>query len=170
MLASLLADLAGLQNAIDATEALRVFLRHHADDVARYLAQWAINVVNFRDRDSIMTPFDFDPFFAARSRRHPITGWNPPDDAAHRVWGCKRPELLISETLAFHDRRTEDTALEKVDPTNTNGEPVYEPRTHHRSNSGPGPQFRLAIYAAGIALCGILQSLDGQEPRPAGVF
>ena len=24
------------------------------------------------------------------------------------VWGCERPELLITETFAFHDRRTED--------------------------------------------------------------
>ena len=24
------------------------------------------------------------------------------------VWGCERPELLITETLAWHDRRTED--------------------------------------------------------------
>ena len=24
------------------------------------------------------------------------------------MWGCERPELLITETLAFHDRRTED--------------------------------------------------------------
>ena len=26
------------------------------------------------------------------------------------VWGCERPKLLITETLAWHDRRTEDLA------------------------------------------------------------
>ncbi|MHC4179945.1 MAG: hypothetical protein ACYSWU_20760, partial [Planctomycetota bacterium] len=28
------------------------------------------------------------------------------------VWGCERPELLLTETLAFHDRRVADTAGE----------------------------------------------------------
>ena len=85
-------------------------------DDARRVAQWAVNIVDFRDRDAIMTPFEYDiePFDA--------TGWNvdgiigtatvpsPDDTASHRglVWGCERPELLITETLAFHDRRTED--------------------------------------------------------------
>lgn len=69
---------------------------------ARMLAQWAVNVVDFRDRDSIMTRFVFD--------ENPFDGWNPTQDPQHTVWGCERPELLISETLAFHDRRTEDLA------------------------------------------------------------
>ncbi|RMG02157.1 MAG: hypothetical protein D6741_04160, partial [Planctomycetota bacterium] len=78
---------------------------------ARMIAQWAVNVADFRDRDSIMTRFVFD--------EDPFNGWNPPPgpgdpafDATlyetHTVWGCERPELLITETLAFHDRRTED--------------------------------------------------------------
>lgn len=69
-------------------------------NTARMLAQWAVNVVDFRDRDSIMTRFVFD--------ENPFDGWNPTNDPQHTVWGCERPELLISETLAFHDRRTED--------------------------------------------------------------
>ena len=38
---------------------------------ARLLAQWAVNVVDFRDRDSIMTPFeyDIDPFTDDDRRR-----------------------------------------------------------------------------------------------------
>ena len=34
--------------------------------MARRIAQWAINVVDFRDPDSIMTPFEYDvnPFNA----------------------------------------------------------------------------------------------------------
>ncbi len=67
---------------------------------ARMIAQWAVNVVDFRDRDSIMTGFLFD--------ENPFDGWSPTNDPQHIVWGCERPELLISETLAFHDRRTED--------------------------------------------------------------
>jgi len=70
------------------------------EKVARFLAQWAVNVVDFRDRDSIMTWFAYDP--------NPFDGWNPGNSDARIVWGCERPELLITETLAFHDRRTED--------------------------------------------------------------
>ena len=35
------------------------------------------------------------------------------------MWGCERPELLITETIATHDRRTEDTSIDgnKVDRT-----------------------------------------------------
>lgn len=72
---------------------------------ARLIAQWAVNVVDFRDRDSIMTPFPYDP------QPFDANGWSPPSGPQYVVWGCERPELLITETLAFHDRRTED--LEK---------------------------------------------------------
>ena len=111
---------------------------------ARALAQWAVNVVDFRDRDSIMTCFiyDPDPFNMVAATATGPKGqfrWRPtgaPADAVvtvsgspstvtagndkiatpHVVWGCEFPELLISETLAFHDRRTEDTALETPSP------------------------------------------------------
>lgn len=69
----------------------------------RLVAQWAVNVVDFRDADSINTPYRFDetPFDGA-----PLaTGPNP--DLT--VWGCERPEILISETFAFHDRQNRDT-------------------------------------------------------------
>ncbi len=74
------------------------------------IAQWAINVVDFRDPDSIMTPFEFD--------LNPWDGWQvdgrltTTDATTDRaiVWGCERPELLLSENIAVHDRRTEDEA------------------------------------------------------------
>jgi len=90
------------------------------------LAQWAINCVDFRDRDSTMTPFEFD--------RNPFNGWgvdgvlddgsgtvSKDDTSGERclVWGCERPELLITETLAWHDRRTQD--LPSVDSGIVNG-------------------------------------------------
>lgn len=89
------------------------------------LAQWAINVVDFRDRDSIMTPFEFDldPF---RDGDGDGNTWDvdgnintndgDPTQANYRyiVWGCERPELVITETLAFHDCKTEDTADEPM--------------------------------------------------------
>ena len=78
---------------------------------AHRIAQWAINTVDFRDPDAIMTPFEFDlePFDE--------DGWNVDDnftttndgDDRAVVWGCEFPELLITETAATHDRRVQDT-------------------------------------------------------------
>ncbi len=86
----------------------------------RRIAQWAVNVVDFRDADSAMTPFEYvlNPFSA--------NGWNvdgnvSTDEAASGtnpdrrvVWGCEYPEVLLTETLAFHDRRVADTAFESA--------------------------------------------------------
>ncbi|HJT34080.1 MAG TPA: hypothetical protein VJ783_18685 [Pirellulales bacterium] len=107
------------------------------EQAAYVIAQWAINVVDFRDRDSIMTPFEFDLYpFRADDPTEPNVTWNvddiidpigvttgaagcslqpgsKADDAAAwrgLVWGCERPELLMTETVAFHDRGTADTS------------------------------------------------------------
>ena len=93
------------------------------------LAQWAINSVDFRDADSIISHFEYDT--------NPFNGWqvdgdlttdenvtlasnmldddgdgstDEADEATQRgvVWGCERPELLLNESLAYHDRKTED--------------------------------------------------------------
>lgn len=57
---------------------------------SKTVAQWAVNVVDFRDADSVCTHLSIDGF---------------------NVWGCERPELLITETFAFHARMTEDSEL-----------------------------------------------------------
>ncbi len=96
------------------------------EEVARYVAQWAVNVVDFRDRDSIMTRFDYDP--------NPFDGWSVSGSSARRVWGCERPQLVISETLAFHDRQTDDEEIggyceppaEPADPDNPDDYPKEE--------------------------------------------
>ncbi len=87
-------------------------------DFRRVVAQWAANVVDFRDRDSIMTPFEFD--------LNPWNGWDVDgsiltsdqktisSEWRYVVWGAERPELLISETMATHDRRTQDLESEDV--------------------------------------------------------
>lgn len=66
------------------------------------LAQFAVNVVDFRDADSVMTKFDYDPSFGPGSAT-----WSP----TKTVWGCERPEVIITETFAWHDRRTDDLAV-----------------------------------------------------------
>ncbi len=69
---------------------------------ARRIAQWAVNVVDYRDPDSIMTRFVFDP--------NPFDGWTADGtNPAHVVWGVEQPELMLSESLAFHDVRVRDT-------------------------------------------------------------
>ncbi|MGI9516624.1 MAG: hypothetical protein ACR2NP_06255, partial [Pirellulaceae bacterium] len=74
----------------------------------RAMAQWAMNVVDFRDSDSIRTPFEFDfnPF--------DNDGWSAdgnlttPDPGTETIWGLERPELVLTESVAFHDRRSQD--------------------------------------------------------------
>ena len=131
---------------------------------ARYIAQWAVNAVDFKSPGSAMTPFDYDPQYA-NGAAITLTGWTPPCNSLHRVWGCKRPELLISETLAFHDRRTQDTATEIVDTTDT--APPAAPltgqaRADHRSGQISPEQhagkFDQALSPPGFALLRALQS------------
>ncbi len=119
---------------------------------ARRLAQWAINAIDFRDSDAIMTPFEYDinPFdgwctdgdLGARPSFGPDgawgragvddngnglvddlgeRGWSGSDDTDDRtnaqrrvVWGCEYPDLLLTETFAFHDRRVKDTDLDST--------------------------------------------------------
>lgn len=89
------------------------------EDLAVWVAQWAINVVDFRDPDSIMTPFEFDI--------NPFDGWsvdgNPKTDEGGQrrvVFGCERPELLLTESFAFHNRRVEDLDEDTDRDTDTN--------------------------------------------------
>ncbi|QGJ71131.1 Hypothetical protein PBC10988_28340 [Planctomycetales bacterium 10988] len=82
------------------------------DMTVREIAQWAVNVVDFRDQDGIMTPFEYDadPFDA--------NGWDvdgdittnervAPGNNPHRrvVWGMEKPVLLLTESHAAHDIR-----------------------------------------------------------------
>ena len=102
-----------------------------SDKTARFLAQWAVNAVDFKDRDSIMTPFDYDPAWTTVGSS--ISDWSVTVGTSPRVWGCERPELLITETLAFHDRRTSnaseetDYASETTNPDRTAGGKTSDP-------------------------------------------
>jgi len=83
---------------------------------ARRIAQWAVNVIDYRDADSIMTRFVFDP--------NPFDGWNPDaSNPAHIVWGVEQPELLFSESLAFHDVRVRDTLRDSSENSKSSDPP-----------------------------------------------
>jgi len=104
----------------------------------RRLAQWAINAVEFRDGDSIMTPFEYDddPFTDENDDGNPwdVDGVIGSDDdgADYRglVWGCERPELLLTECFAMHDRRVVDSDFDRPDRakrTDDTEDPEHEP-------------------------------------------
>ncbi|MFZ5829284.1 MAG: hypothetical protein ACOY3P_04315, partial [Planctomycetota bacterium] len=101
-----------------------------SDATCRLIAQWAVNVVDFRDRDSTMTRFVFDT--------DPFDGWSTTEsdltDGRNVVYGCERPELLITEAIAFHDRRTEDLDTEQPDPATDQAATTTD-------TSNPDPDF-----------------------------
>ncbi len=124
------------------------------------VAQWAVNVVDFRDRDAIMTWFEFDirPFVSdvalnstiqstlkssspsqlppnsmASSSQYIGSTWEVDgllsrgttaglmsfdDIQPYRglVWGMEYPDLLITETTAFHDKALADSLYDTSAP------------------------------------------------------
>ena len=69
-----------------------------------------------------MPRFDYDPnFFTA-----PTGTWSP----SQTVWGCKPPQIVLMEGLAFHDRRDEDTSNEHID------DPPDQPTSGKRTTPG----------------------------------
>ena len=98
----------------------------------RRIAQWAINAVTFATNDSIMVPFKYDPNVFQKEKDtsgNYSYGWhlwddditaNSQDAAAgtpfRRRLGCKPPELLLTEAVAFHDRRVADTQWNAENP------------------------------------------------------
>ena len=133
--------------------------------VARQVAQWAVNVVDFRDADSIMTAFEYN--------LNPFTGWTvdgdlrtdegPPRDV---VWGCERPELLITETLAFHDRRTEDRNDDDGIKTKT----TYR-KTDPKDEKEPDPDFDQRLMPRGAFFVELFNPVTSPDTvRPAELY
>ncbi len=77
------------------------------------VAQWAVNVVDYRDPDSIMTVFEYDinPFNDPRVAGNVVDGNPSTTSETDRgiVIGLERPEILMTETFAAHDRQLLDT-------------------------------------------------------------
>lgn len=149
---------------------------------ARRIAQWAVNVVDFRDPDSIMTPFEYDvdPFNADGWSVDGILGSADDTTATDRrlVWGCEYPELLLTETLAFHDRRVKDDAnpnkINSMTPDPDmdqkripQGSVFFELYCPRKNNTSPGATaYSRDLYTAGgqLNLSAITSSGAAQFP------
>lgn len=141
---------------------------------ARRLAQWAVNIVDFRDADSACTRFvyDIEPFNAST--------WNlsDPNETAI-VWGMEQPELLLTENINFHDKRIKDTKIgsdERVEqgserdpdldqyriPQGTSIFELFVPRTTAPSANGVAQGVSGNLYA--------LEPNSGQMALNLGAF
>ena len=92
----------------------------------RAVAQWAVNVVDFMDSDSVMTVFEYDinPF-----NDDPVDNNIATDDPERGiVVGMERPELLISETFHIYDRQNEDLDTEPMGDTVDDGDMDWDSR------------------------------------------
>ena len=98
---------------------------------AAAIAQWAVNIVDFRDSDAAMTRFEYDivPFgcgsnFSGTTVPNARPAYWAPDHLDETVngkankfyvdvvWGMEMPELLLTESFATHDIRIRDTDLD----------------------------------------------------------
>jgi hypothetical protein len=73
-------------------------------------AQWAVNVLDFRDEDSRMTGFEYD---AVPSNGWDVDGLVSSTTGSTRAvaWGAERPEFVITETAAFNNTDTNTQQL-----------------------------------------------------------
>lgn len=62
-------------------------------EACQAIAQWAVNVLDFRDSDATMTRFVYD--------ENPTDGWDPDPQNPPFVWGVERPEILITQALCW---------------------------------------------------------------------
>ena len=155
---------------------------------AQMIAQWAVNAVDFRDADSICSGFEYDA--------NPWDGWQVDGNLVTRtdsdpnqggvggvVWGTERPELLLTETLAFHDRRTEDLSTDpsgQMEPGDEDWDSRLRPRGsffvelynpwYDRGNTGVNlgydHQAPELYFNRGVELGRVNMDPDGTGPQP----
>jgi hypothetical protein len=142
-------------------------LQKQREVTSRRIAQWAINVVDFRDADSIMTPFEYDA--------NPFNGWevdglvtvsdpNAMNPDRRVVWGVERPELLLTETLAFHDRRVADETNDSTGSTHSMTSMPPNKDDHYDQVFVPQGSLFLELYCPRSPLSTQAATAQGQPP------
>lgn len=70
----------------------------------REVAQWAANVVEFRDADSTMTPFEYDiNVFNGWDVDGDVTTFSGETERGEIVWGLERPEVVLTSAVGWED-------------------------------------------------------------------
>jgi hypothetical protein len=84
---------------------------------AQSLAQWAANVVKFRDADSRIIPFEYEQDVRQNGWTVNSDVGNPTGDTSPTtrrvVWPAVRPEIVIREAVAWHNNDTAVTGAGK---------------------------------------------------------
>ena len=73
----------------------------------KILAQWAANVVEFRDADSTMTPFEYDTDLTNGWQCNGnVSTFTLDADRGETIWGAERPEILITSGVGWEQSIT----------------------------------------------------------------
>ncbi|QDV82811.1 hypothetical protein [Planctomycetes bacterium TBK1r] len=124
--------------------------------VANRLAQWAVNVVDFRDTNVARTRLRFD--------LNPFDGFNPEIAAVNVVWGMERPEVELTEAIAFHDKRLKrnlETNLNLVDADGELKDDVDNDPANAPDPDSDMDQFRIPLASAFVELHSLRSPDDG---------
>ncbi|MFO7905732.1 MAG: hypothetical protein R6U98_23950, partial [Pirellulaceae bacterium] len=110
-----------------------------AELTAHRIAQWAINAVDFRDANAIMTPFEYDVNPFNGNGWQDMDGDPATDEGGDRrlVWGAEYPDLLLTEATAFHNRNVKDTANDRA------GEGKRKPEEEEEDGDDDLDQYRI---------------------------
>ena len=131
---------------------------------ARRIAQWAVNAVDYRDTDCARTRFRYDP--------NPFDGFDPGVAANHTIWGMERPEIEITEAIAFHDKRTRRELMEtgtEMGQVSSDIDPDSDMDGDPTTGTIPDPdmdQFRIPQATAIIELHSLRSPLNGNPALP----
>ncbi|MDB4475496.1 hypothetical protein N9004_01945 [Pirellulales bacterium] len=141
----------------------------------REVAQWAANVVEFRDADSTMTPFEFDTnIFNGWDVDGDLTTFTGETERGEIIWGLERPELVVTSAVGWETdtdgevyvcihrpwneaalSQNDIKAANRVDPdlrAGSSGNDLDLTRTvSDGSNEWPVWRFRLEDNAAGTS-------------------